>query len=324
MLRSKAGEANALANLAASDKQRLFPLIHVSEAPAAAFVPNAGAAWNGRPMALDGMFNFGFTGSTAHFTQLFTGLGRAGVLVIPSIECDAPAPYVTSLARYIGRFASGLVVKASLRQLPRVSAWVIAQGWQTSNVDLVIMAGHAADYDPPQFADFLARAIATHIPNPHGWRTVTLASSAAPKDASALAYGRNDVPRLDWQAWQAAHTNVGFQLDYGDYGIAHPDLTEPPGVAMARATVSVRYTIDDFWIILKGRPTGGPKGQPMQQQYRRHAATLAADPQFGGLTNCWGDQRIQQIAAGGAGWSRPVWVAISVNRHLSFVADRLP
>ncbi len=275
-------------------------------------------------MALDGMFNYGVTGSLTHFTQLFTGLGRAGVRVIPSIECDAPAGYVTSVARYIGRFAPGLVVKATLRQLPRVSAWVAAQGWHASNIDLMITGGHAADYDPSQFADFVAHAIRNHIPNPHGWRTVTLASSAAPKDTSALAYGRNDVHRLDWQAWQAVQTKVGFQLDYGDYGIAHSDLTQPPGAAMARATVSVRYTIDDFWIILKGRPTGGPQGQPMRHQYRRHATTLAADPQFGGLSNCWGDQRIQHIATGGAGWSRPVWVAISVNRHLSLVADRLP
>lgn len=324
LLRSKAGEAVALQHLVAANKQRIFPLIQISEQPAARFVPDAGAAWTGLPMALDGVFNFNFTGSTTHFTQMFSGLGRAGIHVIPSVECDAPAQYVTAAGRLVGRHAPGLVVRATLRQLPRVSAWVAAQGWQAAQVDLVITGGHAADYDAAQFADFVRHAIANHIPNPHGWRSVALACSAAPKDTGTLTRGRNDVPRSDWQTWQAVHGQVGFQLDFGDFGIAHHDMTEPPGAAMARANVSVRYTIDDYWIILKGRPTGGPHGQPMAQQYRRHATTLAADPQFGGVPNCWGDQRIQQIAGGAAGWSRPVWVGISVNRHLSFTVNRLP
>jgi hypothetical protein len=171
----------------------------------------------------------------------------------------------------------------------------------------------------------VVHTITNSLQNSAQWRSITLASSAAPRDYTALPIGRSDIPRLDWQLWQAASRQVQFQLDYGDYGIAHPDLTEPPGIAMVRASVSVRYTIDDFWIVLKGQATTGPRGQPMDRQYRAHARTLVADRQFNRLANCWGDQRIQQIAAQttGAG-NRTTWVSIGANRHLSLVADRLP
>ena len=65
----------------------------------------------------------------------------------------------------------------------------------------------------------------------------------------------------------------------------------------------------------------------MGQQYRHHARTLAADRHFGGVANCWADQRIQHIAGlastAGAG-NRSTWAAIGINRHISLVADRLP
>jgi hypothetical protein len=118
---------------------------------------------------------------------------------------------------------------------------------------------------------------------------------------------------------------VPFQLDYGDYGVSDPDLIEPPGIAMARATISVRYSVDNDWIIRKGYPITGARGRPQGHQYRDHATALTNEPDFGGVSPCWADARIQQIAGGTIGsGNRTTWVEISVNRHLSLIADRLP
>jgi hypothetical protein len=218
-----------------------------------------------------------------------------------------------------------LVVKATLLQLPKVDAWATAQGWRSADVDLVITAGQVSDFDPEMFDDYVRGAISDRVRAPRSWRTLTLASSAAPKDYSAFPVGRTEVPRLDWSLWNTVHASFEFQLDYGDHGTVHPDLTEPPGVAMVRASVSVRYTLNHHWIIQKGHATTGARGQPMARQYLAHARALVADPQFGGVANCWGDDRILQIAAGATtSGSRATWVANSMNRHLSLVADRLP
>lgn len=164
-----------------------------------------------------------------------------------------------------------------------------------------------------------------HLGNNPPWRSVTLASAAALKDMGGLPLGRTNVPRRDWQVWSSVRGAVPFRLDYGDYGIGHPDLEEPPGEAMAGATVSVRYTVDDYWIALKGRQQGGKAGLPMHPQYLAHAKILVKDPEFGGLNPCWGDDQIRQIAAGKLSpGSRAKWVEYSGNRHISLVVDRLP
>lgn len=327
LLRSKAGEAVALENLAASAKRRLFPIIHVTgSSPPAGFGPRVSAAWAGLPISLDGLHNFGVTNSAQTFTSLFAELGRGRAAVIPSVECNSPQTYVSIVQRLVNRYAPGIVIKCSLRQLAGAAAWATAQGWRTTDADLVVNAGHVADYDPDLFEGLVLHAIGQTLQNPTRWRTVTLASSAAPRDYTALPLGRSDIPRLDWQVWQAVSNSVQFQLDYGDFGTAHPDLTEPPGIAMVRASVSVRYTVDNHWIVLKGHATSGPRGQPMDRQYRAHARVLVGDPQFDQLAGgCWADQRIQQIATQTTrAGNRTTWVSIGVNRHLSFVADRLP
>jgi hypothetical protein len=325
LLRTKQGEVTALEHLTTTAKDRIFPVFQLVENPPTRFSPSLGQAWSGRPLALDGLFNFGATGSSNDFTARFHDVGREGVLVIPCIEFGAPTQYVQAASQEIGQYGPGLAVKVRPADLPNLQAWITNQGWNSQNIDLIITCEHVADFDPAQFGAFVAHSIQQHLPA-LSWRTVTLASAAAPKDHGQFPVGRTDVPRRDWQLWNAVAGQVQTHLHYGDWGIGHPDLTEPPGVAMVSATVSVRYTVDDAWIILKGRPTSGRTGQPMGTQYVNHAQALVADPQFGGLSACWGDTRIQQIASGGGRnpGNRTTWISIGANRHFSLVADRLP
>jgi hypothetical protein len=325
LLRTKTGEANALHHLSPQAKGRLLPVMQIVASPPANFALRMSQAWPGLPIAVDGHYNLGVTGSVVGFSHLVRDLGRHQLQVMPAIECDTAGPYLAAVQAAAGRYAPGLVVLASLRQLRNVQPWVQAQGWRRRDVDLVIKLGHLGQLDVDVIEAGVTAALRQHIGAASPWRSVTLASAAAPKDTSGLPLGRTNFPRLDWQLWNQVHGNVPFQLDYGDYATAHPDLTDPPGAAMATATISVRYTVDDDWIVLKGRPIGGARGQPMGHQYRNHAITLTRDPQFDHVAGCHGDQRIQQIAAGTSGpGNRTTWVEVAVNRHLSLVADRLP
>ncbi|MBR1156264.1 hypothetical protein JQ575_37485 [Bradyrhizobium sp. JYMT SZCCT0428] len=157
------------------------------------------------------------------------------------------------------------------------------------------------------------------------WRSVTLAASSAPKDHGGLPSGRSTVPRRCWHVWNTAANAMSFSLDFGDYAAGTPDLTDPPGMAMTKATVSARYAVDGEWVVLKGKPTNGKTGITMPTQYKGHAAALVAEPKFGGLPVCWGDDRILQINAGSATpGNRTTWASIGASRHLSLVAARLP
>lgn len=226
--------------------------------------------------------------------------------------------------------ALGLVVKARLNQIAQLPAWVAAQGWAYQSVDLIIEAG----YIPAVGQGVLDHVVVQGVNSisAHPWRTVTLSSSAAPRDFGNLVLGPNLVPRLDWALWQSVSPSVSVALDYADYGTSSADMTEAPGYAVANATVSVKYTLDNHWLMVKGYPTRGRTGRPMAGQYRNHAVSVRNHPQFGGVPNCWADTRIIQIAAGMLlpsghpipSGSRTSWVEIGMNRHLSLVGDRLP
>jgi hypothetical protein len=86
IVRTKAGEAEALGNLSAKAKSRIFPVINATAAIPVSFLGNMITKLNGIPVALDGSYNCSATGSTSAFISLFSGLGNGGVPTIPVIS----------------------------------------------------------------------------------------------------------------------------------------------------------------------------------------------------------------------------------------------
>jgi len=319
ILRSKSGEAHALRHLSAGAKQRIAPLITLLETPPATFGTVVGNAWNAHPLGLNGELN------SAGFLAMFDTLGNAGVQVMPAVSIQSPTAYLSLAKNVVGKYAPGVVVLASLANLSNAAGWVASQGWQQNGVDLVIELGDITALPLSSFRPYVLHELTTAIGPQSSWRSVTLVASSAPQDYSALPPGRTDVPRLEWLLWSQLQGNLSFQLDFGDTGHIHPSLAEPPGFAMARATVSARYTVDDNWIVLKGKQTSGASGQPMAKQFLGHAKTLANDAAFDALPQCWADDHIKAIAATTATpGNRTTWATIAMNRHLEFIAHHLP
>lgn len=324
ILRTKAGEAAALEYLVPWQRDRIFPIFRVTQRPPATFAAKLAAGWVGRRAALDGMFSFRSGGATADFDAVFQAMSAVGVLVIPSTIINAPATYLASVRAKIGQNAPGLVLRCRLNELANAVAYATSQGWSPSDVDLVVLIGSILEHDPAALAGPVAALISTHV-SPGTWRSVAFGSSAAPKDFGSLNHGLNIVPRLDWQLWQGLPQNPAMPIHYSDFGTTHLDMTEPPSAAMASATVSVRYTTNADWLMIKGVRTNGPTGIAMPIQYQQHAITLASHPAFNHVVPCWADGKITAIASSlrGTG-SRTTWVEIAMNRHFSVVTHQLP
>ena len=236
----------------------------------------------------------------------------------------SPAPYLQSAAAKVGVAAPGLLLRTNLAVLPGALAFVGAHGWNSADVDLLIEVGHIAEFDPTTLAGYISQAISGQIAA-GVWRSVTLSSSSAPKDFGGLPAGVNIVPRKDWLLWHAIAQLPNLPIDYSDFGVSHLDLAEPPGFVMAKATVSVRYTALNHWIMIKGRATTGPNGIAMSAQYLAHAQALVGRQEFNRVQPCWADMRIRAIASGASTpGGRAQWVEINTNRHLTFVAEYLP
>lgn len=327
-LKAKSGEVEALSNLDPASKPRIVPLFQIMSTVSSTFATDVAAAWPGLPVALDGAARSATDGSALAFGNLFQSLGVAGVPVLPVLDVGSAGPYHASVGANLNRYAPGLILRTSLPNLATAAAWLAQQGGgiTTANTDLLVDVGHVADLDPGLIAPVATAALQAMIAQQQGWRSLSLVSSSAPADVSALVPGLNIVPRRCWQLWQAVAASVPG-LHFGDHGIAHRSLVEPPGAAMARATVSPRYALPTEWLIRKGLATTGVSGQPMATQYHGHAQALAAHPHFGQVPGCWGDTRIQQIAAmAGVGKSgnRETWVGLCFNRHASVTCHHLP
>ncbi|WP_080901081.1 beta family protein [Rhodopseudomonas palustris] len=324
VLKTKAGEAIALLQLASPDKNRIAPIFQVSETPPATFVKRLAEAWAGRTCFLDGAFNFNLSGTSADFDNTFNALGAAGIPVIPVIEIIAANGYNQAAFSHLNQFGAGLMLKCIPANFATATNYAQQMQIPQDQIDLVIDAGHIAEFDPISFAGYVGHILQSGLPGSQ-WRSVTLASSAAPKDFGQLSLGTTIVSRVDWLTWRNLPQNARTPIDYADFGISHRDLTEPPGVAMAGATVSVRYTISDNWVMLKGRRTTGVAGIPMGDQFRSHSRTLVARFDFGGLSSCWADERISAIATNPAvsAGGRAQWVEINANRHFNFILSSL-
>jgi hypothetical protein len=322
MIKAKAGEIEALRNLSAFARSRIMPVVHIGESLSPNFAKQLGTFWASQLTAVDGSFNFQSSGSLNDFTSLVSAMRQAGIPTMTSIGTADPHGYQQAARSLVDQ--NGAVVKASPGALVSLTSFMSGVGLNPSGVDLIVDVKHVASIDVPSYAGYLVSVFTQNIATLAVLRSVTLASGSAPKDHSSLSYGANLVPRTDWLVWNAVRSNVPFQLDYGDYLTGHPDLTEPPGVAMASATVSARYTLDNYWLIIKGRSTGGPYGQPMGVQYRAHAGIIVAYQGFGGLS-AWADGQITQAAAGAPKMgSRQKWAGFAANRHIELVANRLP
>jgi hypothetical protein len=322
MIKAKAGEIDALRNLSAQARARVLPLIHIGESLSPRFAPQIGTFWAGQMTVVDGSFNFQHSGSLNDFTTLVSALRQAGIPTMPSVGMSDPQIYQQAALSLAD--SNGAVVKASPGSLASLPTFLSGLSLNPGAVDLIIDVKHVASIDVPSYAGYLVSVFTQNAAILTAVRSVALAAGSAPKDHSSLNYGPNLVPRTDWLVWNAVRSNVPFQLDYGDYLTGHPDLTEPPGVAMASATVSARYTLDSYWLIIKGRSTGGPYGQPMGVQNQAHAGIIIAHQGFGGL-NAWADGQITQAAAGAPKMgSRQKWAGFAANRHIELVANRLP
>lgn len=323
MLKTKAGEITALQNLSGTARSRIMPLFHVCEEVKPSFVPGLAAAWAGMLTAVDGSFNHTHNGSPNATTALVTAMRNSGIPTMPCWSLVDPLPYQHAARALVD--GNGGAVKVSLANIPIVAGWLSQQNLLPSMIDLVIDLKHLASINVVEYAGYVSHVLNQNASSLLTYRSVTLAAAAAPKDHGSLTLGVNRIPRLDWSLWNAVNPSLNFSLDYGDYLTGHPDLKEPPGAAMANATVSARYTLDNVWLIVKGRQTGGQYGLPMRQQYHSHAHVIANDPGFSGVANVWADAQIGQAAVGASGMgSRAKWSGFAANRHMSLVVDRLP
>jgi len=159
------------------------------------------------------------------------------------------------------------------------------------------------------------------IPNIDRWRNFIVASGAFLEDLSGLQ--KNDIHRIertDWTSWRdqtTATPSIPRIPIYSDYTIQHARYLKREG--RAHYSASIRYTAEDYWIIMRGEDVFRRDG-PGFEQWPAQAILLCDLPEYCGETFSKGDKYIRQMSLQRKQTGNAVtWLRAGFNHHMTLV-----
>lgn len=200
--------------------------------------------------------------------------------------------------------------------------WCHTGGLETKNVHLLIDFASIYGMDPAA-QQGLAYSYLSWAASNGQWASVTLASGAFPQQITGLAKGvPNKVPRGDAALWNLVRpTSPVADLQFGDYGIRHPELADG---GFGGPLPNLRYATATDWIVWReAKHHMYPNGS-----FYAVCAGVRGLPSYGGAGFSWADgiidvksrERPGPLPGAGTGTE---WISYGMNRHFEFVTDRL-
>jgi hypothetical protein len=329
LLLSKAGEMTALKNLTQIIKDEITPVIQVLPDGYDRVEHFALNNWvfAGNELFLD--FSLCDPFDRTRTRGLITNLSAAGVSVVPVMQSNSDARYITLLQTLI---ANGTIANVCVRFSnggggfinidAQLAALLGSVGLNRTNASILLDFGLVEQHSYQMIAALAINTI-TGITNKPDYNNIIVASSSFPENLGALTpAGRlYRLQRYEWDVWQTIIAQPGFReiVNYGDYGTKYPFYTE----ANFQGSCSIKYTVQGEFIIYRGEISGNhPEGNG---QYIIFADRLVRSADYSGSAFSWGDTQIDFYA--GQVLTDPrrrtgnatSWVEISQNHHITLL-----
>lgn len=162
------------------------------------------------------------------------------------------------------------------------------------------------------------------IPHINQWRTFIVAGGAFPKDLSRLEkHNQHSLSRVDWAIWQKLVARLKRPPSFADYAIQYPIYL--PQTTASNPSASIRYALEDNWVIVRGEGLRNPKGAGFKQ-YPAQAQILAKQKIFKGRSFSFGDsyiaEKAKDINTKKTG-NPKTWLEAGINHHLTLVAHQI-
>lgn len=355
ILRWKHAERFALKNLQEQDRARITPLIELTPTifksrrtptqepkaldPAQVLEKEAKKLLEtclNRPFFLDLRHvtaEVARTRGKIHALEYLAELGRAYKLaIVPVTGLLRSDKYQSSVREALKQDQRGVCLRIT-------PAEVLADGFARSMKDLLKSLGIDAkgvhlllDYEAGDPAEPDAQTVLAAIPTLNQWRTVSLASGAFPPDLQGFQLGNSKIPRKDWLLWKrtVSHNGKGAlrKPAFSDYTIQHGRYKEP--VEGSNPSASIRYTLDEEWLIMRGEALRGKRAKPTEirpgrEQWNAHAELLCENKQlFYGDNYSWGDAFILERSVNKNNHGSPeIWLRAGINHHMTVVSRQI-
>jgi len=354
ILRWKHAERFALHHLQAEDRKRITPLIEVTPAVfrtrktkqrAAEWRNTTEVVYQESKKLLEACANFPFfldlryvdeqvpNGRGKHLLESFADLGRSYRLaIVPVTGPDRGKKYQASVRRMLEQDNRGLCLRLTPTN-------ILVPNFATDIHELLKELGThqefvhiLIDYEATTPSTLDVDEVLNAMPNLGAWRTLSIASGAFPPDLQGFALGNQRIPRLDWLSWKKAISESkcrGRKPSFSDYTIQYGLYKEP--VEGSNPSVSVRYTLEDEWLIMRGEAVRGKASakrdevRPGREQWHGHAQLLCDSPDlFYGEGFSWGDAFIGERSRDRKNYGSPeTWLRAGINHHMTVVTRQI-
>lgn len=352
ILKTKRAELNALNQISTFTKSKITPLLEIEPVPVDpdteipdksynTFLNNFGeklsnATTGIQQIYLDGLLiesQFIAQGDAYPIINATHQARAKGVHVIPVSSPTRDIDYRNAVDTLVNDEICLRLTLADLANPQLITAYISHLNIPYDNIDIVIDLRDTLTEDniASGLQQTLSSGLINNLPHLQDYRRVILSSGSFPIDLTNIQVGSNRLPRLEWILWQHLHVSgdLARYVIYSDYGIQHPDYNRLP-TRFPSVTASVRYTVDDDFLIFRGRKAN----QYGYEQYGKHCQDIVAHGEYSGQSFSIGDSKIYDYAQTYATYlqnqqpntsfgSAEIWRKIGQDHHITKVVNQL-
>lgn len=347
LLRARQGEFAALNELGAPSRAVMTPLFDIpaaqwdfdTDAPARpmeqhlpGFVEKIRKSWGDSLCFVDLLELDGETmpGGVHPVTYLFQEFSPLGMLSIPVVGIQRSSAYLNAVRDVIRRDKRGVCIRVDNNDLENPGTLSNGLNDLATYLDLkreqcdLIFDLKTLSPETRGPMVFAMNTILSLLPGIDKWRTLTLAGSSFPDSMMDVPqHTFHQLPRVEWEIWTAIVTRGGVPRlpTYGDYGVSSPSASgEGIDPRMMRMSANLRYTLDNTWLLLKGRNVRDHGFE----QFRDLCRLLVGSQHFKGQDFSWGDNYIHEAAQNAAGpGNASTWRKVGTSHHLALVKHQI-
>jgi hypothetical protein len=262
--------------------------------------------------------------------EVFRRAAAAGITFTPITGISRTADVAAALDYQ----THGLALRLTRGEFERggleagVRAFLSRHGLTPEEVDLIIDLGAVEDLIVDGVAT-LTDAFMTEVPNHQRWRTFTVSACAFPRSMGGVDRDSHGiVERAEWIAWKdrlhARRSSLSRLPTFSDCAIQHPAGVENFNFRMMQVSASIRYTLSDAWLLIKGESTRVTRPG---EQFPVLATRLVYDDLrrfFAGPNHCDGCASMKAAADGASALgSAEAWRRLGTVHHISMVIQGL-
>jgi hypothetical protein len=259
-----------------------------------------------------------------HCLAFFAELARNYRLkLVPVTGLNPSITHQSAIAEALNSDNNGLCLRVNVAELldkgfaNRSANSLKTFGTSIANSDLLIDYG-VFNAEATGIFDLISM-----VPDVASWRSVIVAQGAFPKDLQGFKPGAHRIERSDWKTWVSGLAACGELRwpSFSDYTIQYGQYVEP--VENANPSASIRYTLENEWLIMRGEGIFNEDG-PGRAQWNANAILLTERDEFYGANFCDGDTYIAEMSRDKKNHGSPMtWIRAGLNHHMSVVLQQI-